>query len=207
MDLVPEEEREQRTVVLMVLGAGRDPIVDSAIQAQKSTGRKVQFFAIEKNRKAANTLYYKNRMDWNEEVTVINVEMREWEPEAKADIIVSELLGSFGDNELSPECLDGAQRLLKKGGVMIPVSYTSFLAPISSPKMFLENARFDPNVHNSELTYEVPYVVNLYQRVSTCIRLQSPRSCFLSVIHDKVQKTPLPNDLDDSHSSQSWTAC
>ena len=31
----------------------------------------------------------------------------------KADILVSELLGSFGDNELSPECLDGATRFLK----------------------------------------------------------------------------------------------
>ena len=28
-------------------------------------------------------------------------------------MLVSELLGSFGDNELSPECLDGAQRYLK----------------------------------------------------------------------------------------------
>ena len=39
-----------------------------------------------------------------------------------ADIIVSELLGSFGDNELSPECLDGAQRsgLLKDDCVSIP---------------------------------------------------------------------------------------
>ena len=27
--------------------------------------------------------------------------------------MVSELLGSFGDNELSPECLDGAQKFLK----------------------------------------------------------------------------------------------
>ena len=27
--------------------------------------------------------------------------------------MVSELLGSFGDNELSPECLDGAQSFLK----------------------------------------------------------------------------------------------
>ncbi len=33
------------------------------------------------------------------------------------DILVSELLGSFGDNELSPECLDGAQRFLKEGGI------------------------------------------------------------------------------------------
>lgn len=32
----------------------------------------------------------------------------------KADILVSELLGSFGDNELSPECLDGAMRFLKR---------------------------------------------------------------------------------------------
>ena len=31
----------------------------------------------------------------------------------QADILVSELLGSFGDNELSPECLDGAQSFLK----------------------------------------------------------------------------------------------
>jgi hypothetical protein len=48
---------------------------------------------------------------------------------------VSELLGSFSDNELSPECLDGAQRLLKPGGISIPASYTSFLAPITSCKM------------------------------------------------------------------------
>ena len=27
---------------------------------------------------------------------------------------MSELLGSFGDNELSPECLDGAQKFLKR---------------------------------------------------------------------------------------------
>jgi hypothetical protein len=32
----------------------------------------------------------------------------------KCDILVSELLGSFGDNELSPECLDGAQKFLKR---------------------------------------------------------------------------------------------
>jgi hypothetical protein len=39
--------------------------------------------------------------------------MRDWNSPEKADILVSELLGSFGDNELSPECLDGAQKFLK----------------------------------------------------------------------------------------------
>jgi len=43
---------------------------------------------------------------------VVSEDMRRWKPphpDDKADIVVSELLGSFGDNELSPECLDGAQ--------------------------------------------------------------------------------------------------
>lgn len=50
---------------------------------------------------------------WGEQVEVVFQDMREWEAPEKADILVSELLGSFGDNELSPECLDGAQRFLK----------------------------------------------------------------------------------------------
>lgn len=51
--------------------------------------------------------------EWGDQVTVVSCDMREWEAPEKADIIVSELLGSFGDNELSPECLDGAQHFLK----------------------------------------------------------------------------------------------
>lgn len=77
-------------------------------------------------------------------------------------IKVSELLGSFGDNELSPECLDGAQRFLKSDGISIPswyvygqrkqisqhlfciwsllimfiCSYTSFIQPITASKLY-----------------------------------------------------------------------
>ena len=50
---------------------------------------------------------------WGENVTVVGSDMRVWQAPEKADIIVSELLGSFGDNELSPECLDGAMKFLK----------------------------------------------------------------------------------------------
>lgn len=50
---------------------------------------------------------------WHDQVTVVSCDMREFNPPEKADILVSELLGSFGDNELSPECLDGAQKFLK----------------------------------------------------------------------------------------------
>lgn len=50
---------------------------------------------------------------WKQKVTVVSCDMREWNPPEKADIIVSELLGSFGDNELSPECLDNIIKFLK----------------------------------------------------------------------------------------------
>ena len=69
-------------------------------------------------------------------MTVVSADMRHWEAPHKADMLVSELLGSFGDNELSPECLDGAQRFLREGGVSIPTSYTSFLQPITTSKLW-----------------------------------------------------------------------
>ncbi|QRV75151.1 protein arginine N-methyltransferase 5 [Ceratobasidium sp. AG-Ba] len=74
------------------------------------------------------------------------------------DILVSELLGSFGDNELSPECLDGAMRLLKPEGISIPASYTAYLAPLSASKLYS-----DPSGTLREIKgAETPYVVMLH---------------------------------------------
>lgn len=70
-------------------------------------------------------------------------------------------LGSFGDNELSPECLDGAQRFLKKSGISIPASYTSFLAPLQSTKIYNEIRSNRPHDKTAESVYEMPYVVHL----------------------------------------------
>jgi PRMT5 arginine-N-methyltransferase len=48
----------------------------------------------------------------------IIADMRRYVPTELSDIMVSELLGSWGDNELSPECLDIAQETcLKPDGV------------------------------------------------------------------------------------------
>jgi len=87
------------------------------------------------------------------DMRVINV------PE-KADILVSELLGSFGDNELSPECLDGASRFLKETGISIPSSYTAHLAPLSSSKLYNE-----ARIPKDEKSLETPYVV-MFQAVN-----------------------------------------
>mmetsp|Transcript_42543 Transcript_42543/g.65254 ORF Transcript_42543/g.65254 Transcript_42543/m.65254 type:complete len:82 (-) Transcript_42543:527-772(-) len=58
--------------------------------------------------------------------------------EIKGDILMSELLGSFGDNELSPECLIPTEKYLKPGGIYLPWSYTNQVLPISSQILWNE---------------------------------------------------------------------
>ncbi|EXJ55589.1 protein arginine N-methyltransferase 5 [Cladophialophora yegresii CBS 114405] len=78
----------------------------------------------------------------------------------KIDILISELLGSFGDNELSPECLDGVQHLLNPvHGISIPASYTAHITPIATPKLYADIIHgMSPS--NPSAT-ETPYVVML----------------------------------------------
>lgn len=101
--------------------------------------------------------------------------MRNLEVPAEADILISELLGSFGDNELSPECLDGAMRFMKRelslpfpcilpadrvaSGISIPISYTAHLAPISSAKLYQEVTKKE----RPPGAAETPYVVMMSQ--------------------------------------------
>lgn len=92
--------------------------------------------------------------------------MRDFDPVEKADILVSELLGSFGDNELSPECLDGAQKHLKDDGISIPCKSTSYINPIMSQKLFnvIRETRvrsFRGNLTTIEQQTESTYVVYL----------------------------------------------
>lgn len=76
------------------------------------------------------------------------------------DILISELLGSFADNELSPECLDGILPLLNPThGISIPSSYTAYLTPLAAPKLHADistRTANDPNAPNT------PYVVMLH---------------------------------------------
>ena len=59
-------------------------------------------------------LQEKKALEWHDQVEILFGDMRQIHVPAQADILVSELLGSFGDNELSPECLDGAMRFMKR---------------------------------------------------------------------------------------------
>ena len=100
--------------IVAVVGAGRGPLVSRALRAAESAGRNIQLFAVEKNPNAYVTLLRHNKETWGGQVTVIKSDMRSWKPPFHVDILISELLGSFGDNELSPECLDGVQGVLNR---------------------------------------------------------------------------------------------
>ncbi|KIJ67063.1 hypothetical protein HYDPIDRAFT_85533 [Hydnomerulius pinastri MD-312] len=98
--------------------------------------------------------------EWGSSVQLVFGDMRRIDVPELADILVSELLGSFGDNELSPECLDGAMRFLKPDGISIPASYTAHLAPLSSSKLY-NAARESKDLKG----VETPYVV-MFQNVN-----------------------------------------
>ncbi|KAJ3395356.1 hypothetical protein HDU92_006012 [Lobulomyces angularis] len=153
--------------VVMVVGAGRGPLVQNSLNAANRSGRKVKIYALDKNPNAYVVLLEKKKSLWGDSVTVVNSDMRYWVAPEQCDILISELLGSFGDNELSPECLDGAQKFLKSSGISIPCSYTSYLNPISSTKLHqqvstLPQSKLSNYVNSS---YETGYVVKIHRAV------------------------------------------
>ena len=166
-----------RDIVVAVVGAGRGPLVTRALLASQSTGIGVRCWAVEKNPNAFVLLNRRNFVDtlWNGQVNIVKSDMRHWPGPTisgsigKVDILVSELLGSFADNELSPECLDGVQHVLDSDhGVSIPQSYSAHLTPISSPKLHCDLLS-RPGTEK----WELPYVVMLHQLDYLCTQPES----------------------------------
>ena len=170
-------------VVIAVAGSGRGPLVTRALRASEATGVPVEVWAVEKNPNAYVLLQRHSEDNWGGVVNVVKSDMRAWKgplrsitgpigqaittaaslaasPYGKVDILVSELLGSFADNELSPECLDGVQHVLApQYGISIPSSYTAHLTPILAPRLHADishRAVIDPTAT------ETPYVVMLH---------------------------------------------
>jgi protein arginine N-methyltransferase 5 len=173
-------------VVIAVTGAGRGPLVTRALNASESTGIPVRMYAIEKNPNAYVLLQHHNAEEWGGRVTVVKTDMRAWKGPilsdgsiGKVDIIVSELLGSFADNELSPECLDGVQHVLNpEHGISIPSSYTAHMTPISTPRIWSDllsrSTQMDPSA------FDIPWVVMLSQfdYLSTVPPMEASQSQF-----------------------------
>ncbi|KAF1989330.1 arginine N-methyltransferas-like protein [Aulographum hederae CBS 113979] len=156
-------------VVLAVVGAGRGPLMTRALLASERTGVPILPYAVEKNPNAYVLLQRHNQENalWNHRVTVVKSDMRSWKGPlmddgtyGPVDIMVSELLGSFADNELSPECLDGVQHVMNASyGISIPASYTAHLTPIAASKLY---ADISQRTAQDPSAFETPYVVMLH---------------------------------------------
>lgn len=115
------EGRDKDAIQIMVFGAGRGPLIIRCINASQNCGIPIRIIAVDKNRYAIIELKKLiEKYNIRDIVTLIQGDMREVELDVKADIVVSELLGSFGDNELSPECLFPVQKHMNEGAISIP---------------------------------------------------------------------------------------
>jgi len=197
---------ENMRIIVMVVGAGRGPIVKAVLRAARTTKVPVHVYAVEKNPNALSHLLYYKKTIWSTFtasandiqvpiVEIIQKDMRVWNPPEKADLLVSELLGSFSDNELSPECLDGAQmqRLLKENGegVSIPTRYTSYISPLCSYKVWSEVKNLSKTKSYEEKAFETGYVVLVHRGVA----LDKPQRCF-TFVHPNPQVTEYLKEKD-----------
>lgn len=160
-------------VTVAVAGAGRGPLVTRALNASASTGIEIDMWLVEKNYNAFVLLQRHNKDIWGGRVNLVRSDMRAWKGPHRfvtqngervkehytVDILVSELLGSFADNELSPECLDGVEHVLAPTyGISIPASYSAHLTPISAPRL---HADINSQSVSNPAAPETPYVVLL----------------------------------------------
>jgi protein arginine N-methyltransferase 5 len=197
-DLHAARVNDGKPIVVAIVGAGRGPLVTRALQASKETQIPIRCFAVEKNPNAHVLLQRRNTRDplWNKSVTVVQSDMRSWRgplslpashgqtsasstssasPQAqsygKVDILISELLGSFADNELSPECLDGVQHVLHPDhGINIPQRYSAHCTPIATPRLHADVL----GRPNSAEHWEIPSVVMLQQLDFLCTAPNQP---------------------------------
>lgn len=157
------QDGKKAPLAVVVVGAGRGPLVVATRKAAVRAQVELRIWAVEKNPNAIVALKHRKALEGWHDVEVISCDMRFWDAPQKADLVVSELLGSFGDNELSPECLDGAQRLLAQDGVCIPCRYTSYLTPVTTTKLWNDVKHYNDLAH-----FETAYVVKFHQAFYPC---------------------------------------
>jgi protein arginine N-methyltransferase 5 len=163
---------------IAVVGAGRGGLIDACVHAIKRTQSVASVFfdiiGVEKSPHAALTLSYKAKDDelWHSlgargSVSILHADMRGWTPDSPIDILVSELLGSLGDNEASPECLESVMHVLHpERGVSIPSRYNSTLEPVSSHRIWTSAREGNK--------FETPLVVYFH----SCFKPSSPLELF-----------------------------
>ena len=170
------DSSESEPLVVWVVGAGRGPLVWAVLKSAEEAQVVVRVVAFEKNKHALQTLNALYHTLWQPYQSILTLQPHNIltyalpADGARPHLLVSELLGSFGDNELSAECLDGACGWLREDGVCIPERSVSFLVPVRNARVMGQLAA------GTVEGRETPYVVQLH----ACERVveEEGRACF-----------------------------
>ncbi|CAI4055609.1 protein arginine N-methyltransferase SKDI_02G2440 [Saccharomyces kudriavzevii IFO 1802] len=179
---VSSQESFKRPIVILVAGAGRGPLVDRTFKmiSMLFTESEVSLIALEKNPQAYLYLQKRNFDCWDNKVKLIKEDMTKWQidepPEKRiqVDICISELLGSFGCNELSPECLWSIEKYHShKDTIFIPRSYSSYIAPIFSPLFYQKLLQTNRSLEAPWVVHKVPYCI-LSSKINEVWKFEHP---------------------------------
>lgn len=144
-----EWEFGHKKLKILVIGPGRGPLLGrlfNTIDTLHLNRNFISVVAVEKNPNVMIYLNERNREQWDNAVSIYNCDIRSWHPqchyESNFNLVISELLGSFGCNELAPECLDAVSNLCDpETCISIPTEFTSYIAPAISPIMYSKVCR------------------------------------------------------------------
>jgi protein arginine N-methyltransferase 5 len=130
---------------IFFLGPGRGPLIDKFFDALNFLSLSSNDFlitALEKNQNVMIYLNQKNINSWNSQVNLLNMDSRNYKysnyqlNNQKINMVISELIGSFGCNELMPECIDSISTsdLCDENCIFIPQNLNCYIAPVYCPK-------------------------------------------------------------------------
>ncbi|CEP61555.1 protein arginine N-methyltransferase LALA0_S03e05490g [Lachancea lanzarotensis] len=173
-------------LVVLIAGAGRGPLVDEAYTAiMELRVPHYRIIALEKSSRAALYLQKRKHEYWKDSVELVKDDACSWRSELKVDLCISELLGSFGCNELAPESLLNVEKhSCKKTTIFIPQSFSSYVAPISAPLLYQTLTTI--NVPNA---FEKPWIVHNIPHCITSTKLNEIWSFHHPVAGSKLTKS------------------
>ncbi|GIX84525.1 protein arginine N-methyltransferase 5 [Caerostris extrusa] len=119
---------------------------------------------------------------WGDQVTVAHCDMREFNPQRRQIFLYQ----NFWDLLVTMSYHQNVWmelRNLKEDGVSIPSSYTSYIVPVSAPKLYSEIAQMREKDKHPLTYFEMPYVVHLHNHTP----LSSPKELFKFVHPNRVE--------------------
>lgn len=147
-------QSKKKRLSVLVVGPGRGPLLAFAAKYLD----RADIVAIERNSKCIPKLKDDNNKLWNRKVNVIEGDARSVaSTPGKFDLIISELIGSFGCNEACPEIL---APFTEPGTIMIPQTIKCFIRPIYCGILDKDYSR--PYLLKSDRSFEVGKTVQVF---------------------------------------------